>query len=246
MDATRRLGQDPPVAAATVVPLRDAPEGIEVLMLRKNSKLAFGGMWVFPGGRVDAADLEEADLDASDQPGADEAGAEDAELRAARRAAVREAVEEAGVVLDSASLVPFSHWTPPPEAPRRFATWFFLAPLRDAVDIVIDGGEIHDHTWIGPADALARRDAGEVELAPPTWVTLSRLAPAADVDAALAEARASAVERFETRIATIGQVLVAVWEGDAGFEDGDVLRPGGRRRLVMDPAGWRGEVDRPA
>jgi len=43
-----------PVAAATVVLLRDGDEGLETLMLRRNSKIAFGGMWVFPGGRVDA------------------------------------------------------------------------------------------------------------------------------------------------------------------------------------------------
>ena len=46
----------PAVPAATVVVLRDAPSGVEVLMLRKSSRIAFGGMWVFPGGRIDAAD----------------------------------------------------------------------------------------------------------------------------------------------------------------------------------------------
>ena len=30
-------------------------------MLHKNSKLAFGGMWVFPGGRIDDEDREGAD-----------------------------------------------------------------------------------------------------------------------------------------------------------------------------------------
>jgi len=219
-----------PVAAATVVPLRDGPAGLEVLMLRKNSKLAFGGMWVFPGGRVDPGDLEAGDA------------TEGAVLAAARRAAVREAVEEAAVVLDPGSLVPFSHWTPPPEAPRRFLTWFFLAPLREAVEVVIDGGEIHDHAWVGPTDALARRDEGEAELAPPTWMTLWRLSRAADVDEALAEARRSPVERYETRVGAEGSVLVALWEGDAGYPDGNLARRGPRRRLVMDPAGWRGEV----
>ena len=40
------------VPAATVVVVRDGNDGVETLMLRKNSKLAFGGMWVFPGGRI--------------------------------------------------------------------------------------------------------------------------------------------------------------------------------------------------
>ena len=58
----------PPVAAATVVVLRDGADGLETLMLRRNSKISFGGMWVFPGGRVDEADR--AGLAADDELGA--------------------------------------------------------------------------------------------------------------------------------------------------------------------------------
>jgi len=209
------------IPAATVVPLRDGPTGLETLMLRKNSKLAFGGMWVFPGGKVDEGD----------GPG-DEIGM-------ARRAAVREAAEEAAIAIDEASLVPFSHWTPPHGAPRRFLTWFFLAPVRDAVDVVIDRGEIQDHGWLSPADALARRDMGEYELAPPTWITLRRLSSARDVDAALTEARAREPQRFATRVVVDGAVVSCLWAGDAGYADGDATAPGSRHRLVMDPAGWR-------
>ena len=214
------------IPAATVVPLRDGPTGLETLMLRRNSKLAFGGMWVFPGGRVDDAD----------GPGD--------ELAMARRAAVREAEEEAGIVIDAAELVPFSHWTPPQGAPRRFLTWFFLAPVRESVEIVIDMGEIHDHGWLSPLDAMARRDAGEYELAPPTWMTLRRLAASPDVDAALAEARRQAPQRFETRAVMDAGVLSCLWAGDAGYDDGDPARRGPRRRLVCDPAGWRYEGER--
>jgi 8-oxo-dGTP pyrophosphatase MutT (NUDIX family) len=212
------------VPAATVVPLRDGPTGLETLMLRRNSKLAFGGMWVFPGGRVDDAD----------GPGD--------ELAMARRAAVREAEEEAGIVIDAAELVPFSHWTPPQGAPRRFLTWFFLAPVRGAVDVVIDMGEIHDHGWLSPADAMARRDAGEYELAPPTWMTLWRLAPCADVDAALAEGRRQPPQRFETRAVMDDGVLSCLWAGDAGYDDGDPTRPGPRHRLVCASDGWHYEA----
>ena len=44
------------IPAATVVIMRDSEPGIELLMLRKNSKVAFGGMWVFPGGKIDETD----------------------------------------------------------------------------------------------------------------------------------------------------------------------------------------------
>ena len=52
-------GQPPvtPIPAATVVPLRDGPRGLEVLLLKRNEALVFApGAWVFPGGRIDAGD----------------------------------------------------------------------------------------------------------------------------------------------------------------------------------------------
>ncbi|HSS12157.1 MAG TPA: NUDIX domain-containing protein [Acidimicrobiales bacterium] len=218
---------DEPIPAATVVLLRDQPGGLEVLLLRRNSALAFGGMWVFPGGRVDAGDAA---------PG----NSGDA-VPAARRAAAREAQEEAGLEVDSHTMVPFSHWVPPPTAPKRFSTWFFLAQAPET-RVLIDGGEIHDEGWFRPADALARRDAGEIELAPPTWVTLFRLTASADVAGALAAAQARPPEHFATHLAKADGIVVALWDGDGGYVDGDASRPGARHRLWLDPAGWRYEV----
>ena len=208
---------DPPIIpAATVVVLRDAPGGLETLLLRRNSKIAFGGMWVFPGGRIDPEDHE---------------GAADAD-EVARRAAVREAVEEAGQIIDPDSLVFFSHWTPPPIAPKRFGTWFFLA--RGAGQAVtIDGGEIHDSDWLSPADALTRRDAGEIEMAPPTWVTLHYLTHFDEVSAALDTFHRTETRYYQTRMGRLGKVPVAMWSGDAGYETGDAEAPGQRHRLIL-------------
>ena len=72
-------------------------------MMRRNSKIAFGGMWVFPGGRLDDDDFPADDRDDV--------------FAASLTAAVREAKEEADLDLDPTSLVRFSHWTPPPVAP---------------------------------------------------------------------------------------------------------------------------------
>lgn len=45
--------------AATVMLLRDTTLGLEVFMLRRTNNAVFaGGMYVFPGGKVDAADGE--------------------------------------------------------------------------------------------------------------------------------------------------------------------------------------------
>ena len=52
-----------PRPAATVLVVREATDTVEVLAIRRHEKLAFmGGMWVFPGGSVCAADASPAAL----------------------------------------------------------------------------------------------------------------------------------------------------------------------------------------
>src|SRR3954451_22204645 len=138
---------NPAIPAATVILLRDSDAGVETLMLRRNSKIAFGGMWVFPGGRV-----EEGDDDGTGD-----------ELGAARPAAVREAEEESGLVVAVDDLVAVSHWTPPPVTPKRFSTWFFVARAPEGA-VTIDDGEIREHMWVTPRDAIAQRDQATIEL----------------------------------------------------------------------------------
>jgi 8-oxo-dGTP pyrophosphatase MutT (NUDIX family) len=220
---------EPVLPAATVAVLRDGgaeTPGLEVLMLRRNSRGFFGGMWVFPGGRV--------------EPGDEDPSAPGDELANARRAAVRETAEEAGLALDPDGLVPYSHWTPPAEAARRYATWFFLTAVT-AGSVQVDGDEIYEHAWLSPAAALARHDAGEIELAPPTWVTLWNLTRAGSAPAAVDEARRATPEHFQTHIAFDGPALVAIWHGDAGYDDHDLERPGARHRLWMVPGDYRYE-----
>jgi len=209
------------VPAATVVLLRDQP-GLEVLMLHKTSKVAFGGMWVFPGGRIDSEDYP-PDGDAD---------------QAARHAAARETREETGLVANVDDFVWFAHWTPPPVTPRRFATWFFAARASDAL-VRVDGGEIQAYAWSTPARVLERHAAGELSLAPPTWLTLHQLSLYASVDALLERLRGDEVRYFETKLATRADgTRVALWRGDAGYATGDADAPGARHRLVMAPDGF--------
>jgi 8-oxo-dGTP pyrophosphatase MutT (NUDIX family) len=225
--------EHPLIPAATVVLLRDGTAGIEVLMMRRNAKLAFaGGHWVFPGGRIDPDDFAPGDADRDDP---------DVLLAAARRAAVREAAEEAGLAVDPAGLIWFSHWTPPGLSPKRFSTWFFVS-RAPAGAVTVDGGEIHEHGWMTATDALERRDRLEIELSPPTWITLSQLQPFAAVDDALAAFAAAEPTYFATRIAAAGDTLLALYAGDAGYEDSNPDRPGPRHRLIMAPERWRYEV----
>lgn len=208
--------------ASTVVLLRDGSAGLEVLLLRRNSQLAFhGGAWVFPGGRIDASDSGEG-----------------GELGAARRAASREAREEAGLSLDPEALVQISHWTTPEGLPKRFATWFFVGSA-DATQVRVDGGEIHAHAWLTPAAALEARRAGEIELPPPTFVTLTTLLETRSAAEAIAAARAQSPLVYLPRLARLEGGACSLYPADAGWETRDPSLEGARHRLLMLDSGWR-------
>ncbi len=215
------------IPAATVVLVRQGDTGIEVLMLRKNSKITFGGMWVFPGGKIDAADYpggvaNEANLDA-----------------AARAAAVRETQEEAGITVDAQDYVFLSHWTPPPGQQKRFATWFFVAKVEGAMDIAIDDGEIKDHAWLNPEEALRKHAAGEIDLVPPTWVTLYHLSLKSSANAVIEYFSENTGITYNTRVvpAASGE-RVAMWKGDAGYDEWNPDTAGDRHRLAMPEGGF--------
>src|SRR5271155_222890 len=71
--------------AATVLLVRDGPDGLQVFMVVRHHKIDFAsGALVFPGGKVDPEDYALAGDDAE---------------KASRVAAVRETFEECGVLL---------------------------------------------------------------------------------------------------------------------------------------------------
>jgi 8-oxo-dGTP pyrophosphatase MutT (NUDIX family) len=218
------------IPAATVLLLRGGATDLEVLMLRRNSKIAFGGAWVFPGGRVDDAEMIEGDIQGS-----------------ARRAAVREVAEETGLTVAADALETWTYWIPPamPAAPtkgprRRFSTWFFVTSAPDGL-VTVDDGEILEHRWLTPDAALAQHADGEIELVPPTWVTLHQLQGHGAADDAMRWAAGAEPEEFHTRPIATDPALTLAWAGDAAYEGGSAETPGARNRLVLDPAGWRYE-----
>lgn len=242
---TEPSGTDPnkiAVPAATVVLVRDASDGlggVEVLLARRNSKIYFaGGAWVFPGGRIDAEDH------GPDYAGTPFDEADPAFIDVARRACVREAREEADAVIHADDLVMLSHWVPPMEAPKRFSTFFFIGPAPTH-DLTADGGEIHELAWMRPSEAIARRNADEIELIPPTFVTLALLNRFATAAHAIEHHRTTAPDFFVTRFARQGDVMVSMWEGDVGYGPGDPDLAGARHRITMHPGNWVYERDLP-
>jgi 8-oxo-dGTP pyrophosphatase MutT (NUDIX family) len=188
-----------PRQAATVILLRGGDNELQVLLVRRTPKARFmGGVWVFPGGAVDA-----------------EEGAGD---EAHRAAAIRELREEAAIALqDPAELVKFSRWITPAQVQIRFDTHFFLAPLPAGQEARVDGEECVDLGWFQPSAALEAYRDGELPLVFPTIKHLEQLSEFASVDELLAHARGRTVEPVEPRVVMEGEVARIVLPGEEGY-----------------------------
>jgi 8-oxo-dGTP pyrophosphatase MutT (NUDIX family) len=129
--------------------------------------------------------LEEAALLPSTPPLGDVA------VRALRDRLAREGdfaalLDEAGVKLDLAALVPFARWITPAAEQRRYDARFFMAALPTGQRGEHDARETTHSLWTAPARMLDAFMAGDVFLAPPTLRCLELLASVADLTSALA------------------------------------------------------------
>jgi 8-oxo-dGTP pyrophosphatase MutT (NUDIX family) len=189
-----------PRQAASVILLREQPDGFELLLVKRTPKARFmGGVWVFPGGAVDAGEETAAD--------------------AHRAAAMRELSEEAAVNLDdSDQLVAFSRWITPAEVEIRFDTYFFLAMLPDGQEPQIDGTECVDLGWFTPTNALESHRDGGISLVFPTIKHLEQLSRFGSAGELIAYAAGREVIPVEPRVVLEGEVARVLLPGEPGYE----------------------------
>ena len=211
--------------AATVVVVRDAAEGFEVLMVRRNDKVAFmAGAHVFPGGRVDDHDREKAGGD---------------ELGAYRLAAVRELEEEAGLRVDPAELVMIAHWVTPEIETRRYDTRFFLVRVPAGQEARHDESETTEFAWMTPRDAIARCERGEIMLPPPTWTTLKRMQRHADVRELFEWATSVAIPRVQPHFYEEEDRKMLTLPGDPTYPTIDGWDVPEDTRFLLQDGRWR-------
>lgn len=209
---------DDAIPAATVILVRERDESPpQILMVERAAGMAFaGGAWVFPGGRIDAADRHLGESFGPEGPD--------------RVAAVREAMEETAIPVGLApvpskelsvemqrellagaeleplinlhklelkldDLIPLARWLPRFHATRRFDTLFYVAraPEGDWEPNVLEQECTGAH-WTTAADVLDRDRLGELQLIFPTRRTLERLAQHSSFDAIIADARSHAIK----------------------------------------------------
>jgi recombination protein RecT len=202
-----------PRPAATVLLLRDTPQGFEVLMTRRSPSASFApGAYVFPGGTIDAADALAHDI-ATRRPTQDDlrltqaiaairesfeelgillahhadGRAVDARDLAAmdRQRPLPEQCRERGLVLSADDVFVLAHWITDRDLPRRFDVPFLVARMPQDQTPVADEAEQFEPVWVRPADALERHKDGTFFMIFPTIRTLERLARFDSVDAVL-------------------------------------------------------------
>ena len=199
--------------AATVLLLRDTPEGVEVLMTRRSMTASFApGAYVFPGGGVDASDAAahacakrragQSDLHLTQAIAAIRESFEELGVLLARRADGSAATAEdvdaldrkaafatqcaaLGLVLAADEVFVLAHWITDRDLPRRFDVPFLVARMPAGQRPVADQAEQFEPVWVRPADALQRHEAGGFFIIFPTIRTLQRLQAFATVGAVL-------------------------------------------------------------
>jgi len=286
-----------PSPSATLILVRQHEAGIEVYLLRRSAASKFmPGTYVFPGGNLEAEDMDSTywkshvDLP-QDQLARMLDGDVDRMLPFAV-AAIRETWEEAGLLL-AAPMKGFSgpepvtkngtpftrqiqdgglglsisklgrwhHWITPELMPRRFDTYFFVAPVGQDQRCRPDNHETVHGTWANPLKALTENDQGTLPLSPPTLVTLHQLLPFADLDTLVAEARHRAWPApIMPRLWPLddGALIIEPWDPDYTREsvsvtidrlEADVLPVGApfsrlwRHRGICRPVRCRGKTE---
>ena len=209
---------DAAIPASTLILVRDrdaAPP--ELLMVERSDKMAFAaGALVFPGGRIDEADvwlaqdlgladgamvaairetIEETAVPIGLNPIPDRAATPAIQSELAGGADFAALLSSLNLTVDAAALTPFARWVPKFHAVRRFDTLFFVAeaPEGDWPPNVI-AGECAGAYWLSAAEILEREANGQARLIFPTRRNLERLAQHANFAEIRADALAHAVE----------------------------------------------------
>lgn len=230
-------GIAPARPASTVVVLREG-NPFEILMVRRNDKVAFmAGSYVFPGGRVDDADYPDASASLPDPVFSDLTAREEAALKTA---AVRELQEEANVTITIDDLHPFAHWVTPEIETRRYDTRFFLSRMPANQVARHDESETTALDWLSPQEAIARFQRKELLLPPPTWTTIRQLAKRTSIEDAIAWAARRPIVRVMPGFFKNGDEVMLTLPGDPlqpairGWEV-----PEETRFVLEDGARWR-------
>ena len=209
------------IDAASVLIVRDNEQtgAFEVLMVRRHPDIDFaGGAYVFPGGKVDVADIELSEPVPSFPIGyselthtayrevLEETGlliGRGENISFYRNALIKEEISfiefmiKASVTFNVDDLVPFARWITPKTYTKRFDTRFYLARAPKDQYAIPDGHEVIESTWVEPIDFINKNID---KMMFPTLMNLKLLADATNVEEAIKYARTRKTIIIEPKI----------------------------------------------
>ena len=225
--------------------LRESSDvGVEVFMMRRTTKAAFaGGMYVFPGGAVDAEDssyeiaairecFEEAGVLLArtatgttvrfDDPVSHERFTDYRHVVHAGERSMTSVLSAEDLVAQNDELLWVAHWVTPFGEVRRFDTRFFVVAMPDDQTPLHDDKETVGSLWVTPLDALNRAQAGELLMLPPTIANLEFLATYSSVNEIIEAARKIGTPPKllpKVKWRDDGRIEALLMPGDAGYND---------------------------
>jgi 8-oxo-dGTP pyrophosphatase MutT (NUDIX family) len=142
--------------------------------------------------------------------------------------------------LDLGDMGYIAHWITPEAEPRRFDTRFFVAALPSGQQLVPDAREVVDGAWMSAQAALSAYYAGQIELAPPTVMTLAQLEARGALDAILAWAQAHTSAPLLPEFVQVNDRPTIILPGDPLFTRGDATDTAlPATRLTLIEGRWR-------
>ena len=139
-------------------------------------------------------------------------------------------------------LKPYSHWITPEIQPKRFDTRFLLARMPQGQVTVPDSIEMTQPLWTTPARALARQEAGEILLMPPTLKTMEELSEFSSIDEIFAAAASRQIWTILPQAFREGESFGLKLPHDPEYTIESYKqppRPDETSRVVMTENGWR-------
>lgn len=130
---------------------------------------------------------------------------------------IAEFLETERLSLACDALIPFAHWITPKMMPKRFDTYFYVAPAPADHLAVHDGHESVDSVWIRPGDALADAAEGRRTVIFPTRMNIEKLGKNTDVRSALAAATSDVIVTVEPQMGESGGKKVLKIPAAAGY-----------------------------
>jgi 8-oxo-dGTP pyrophosphatase MutT (NUDIX family) len=189
-----------PQPAATLALLKGTPDNLEVLLMKRGDQTRFlPGAYVFPGGRVDGADImlgavafrvtalretfEETGilLPAGELASLSIPMKGEKEGSRLRRALLKgecsfdEVLQELRLTVGPERLTPIGHWVTPIQEAYRYDTRFFGLEVPDECSAYPDGTELVEARWVTPSKALRLNREGRLPMIFPTLHTLQAL-----------------------------------------------------------------------